>query len=713
MKLLIGLDTETHLITPGKLAPKVVCLTAAGGGAYPDGLPDAGRDCVVSTDARGLGWTALWTGSCIAEAWDWIEAESLAGNVHQVWQNAAFDLAVLATNIGIDVYGLLDGDHVSDTMIREMLLAIAEGRFEWDGRSGARKRAGYSLASLVEAYFGVDISHTKTDPDAWRLRYSELDGIPASLWPPAAMEYAIDDARWALSVYIEQGKPCIGGANHTLVSDAGFVTDEFNQMRAAWALHLTGAWGVVTDEDASREWAEFVKDQAHKAAEAAEAAGILRPLEHWKTRGGGCRVCNHEGPFLDAPVCPACREPGKRTKNMAAFRDRVRSAYAAIGKEPPLTEKGQVSTDRDCLENSGDAALEAYASFGTYMTYLQTYVPILERGRRQAINPRWNVLVETGRISCEKPNLTNPPRDGGFRGCFVPRPGWLYCSVDYDMAELKAMAQVQLWWFGTSALADALNKGLDPHLVLGADILSSRWGRPVSYEEIASVPKDKNHPHYDAVHGPMGARQLAKIGNFGFMGGLGSKSFLDYARTGYRVKLTPEEASDIRAAWLGRWVEMSAYFNVISAACEATGEFSVLHPVSNRQRAGCGYTVGCNSYFQGLIADTAKTALYRVWKASHNPSSPCFGIRPVLFIHDEIITEIPGEDAGWSKERTSAAAEEQARIMREVQSEFMPDIMPGASPALMDRWSKGVVTLRDEKGILQVWHPPEKKGKAA
>ena len=46
MKLLIGLDTETHLITPGNLAPKVVCLTAAGGGAYPTGLPATGSDCV-------------------------------------------------------------------------------------------------------------------------------------------------------------------------------------------------------------------------------------------------------------------------------------------------------------------------------------------------------------------------------------------------------------------------------------------------------------------------------------------------------------------------------------------------------------------------------------------------------------------------------------------------------------------------------------------
>jgi DNA polymerase-1 len=716
--MLIGIDTETHAITPGELAPPIVCLTAAAAGAYPWALPPPGEDVVVESDARG--WWAIYTGEAIADAWAWFEQEALAKRALLIFQNAAFDLAVLAQHVGIRVYDLLDNDCIADTMIREMLLAIAEARFEWDRRSGETKRAEYNLAALVRTYFGVDISETKNDPDAWRLRYKELDGVPATKWPMAAISYALDDARWALSVYIAQAKPQYGGANAVLVDENGVVTDEYNQMRNAWGLHCTGAWGVVSDPDATAEWAHFVRQKAAEATEVASMAGILRPLEHWRQKNGGCRVCKQPGPFLDfrdangVSKCPACGSPGKRSKNMAVFRARVTAAYEKLGKEPPLTDGGktgnkQVSTDRDCLEQSGDDLLEQYAALGTYMTYLQTFVPILERGSRKVMNPRWNILVETGRISCAEPNLTNPPRAGGFRACFVPRPGWYYCSVDYDMAELKAMGQIQLEWFGHSALADALNAGLDPHLVLGADILAMKWGRPVTYAEIKAVPKDKNHPNYEAVHGAQGARQLAKIGNFGFMGGLGAESFMDYARTGYGVRLTKEDATMIRQAWLNRWVEMAQYFAVISAATEAIGEFTVLHLVSQRQRGGCGYTQGCNSYFQGLIADTAKRALYEVWKAAHDPKSPCYGIRPVLFVHDEIISEIPGEALGWSPERTSAAADEQARIMKDVQKRYMPDMAPGASPALMDRWHKGVDSVRDANGILQVWQPPVKK----
>src|SRR5579864_378616 len=48
---------------------------------------------------------------------------------------------------------------------------------------------------------GVDITGTPEAGAAWRLRYSELDGIPVSQWPPEARQYAIDDASWARKAY--------------------------------------------------------------------------------------------------------------------------------------------------------------------------------------------------------------------------------------------------------------------------------------------------------------------------------------------------------------------------------------------------------------------------------------------------------------------------------------------------------------------------------
>jgi hypothetical protein len=61
-----------------------------------------------------------------------------------------------------------------------------------------------NLAALVEHYYHVDISEAKTDPNAWRLRYSELDGVPRSNWPIEAVNYAIMDSVWAYRIYQKQ-----------------------------------------------------------------------------------------------------------------------------------------------------------------------------------------------------------------------------------------------------------------------------------------------------------------------------------------------------------------------------------------------------------------------------------------------------------------------------------------------------------------------------
>ena len=42
------------------------------------------------------------------------------------------------------------------------------------------------------------------DASGWRLRYSELDGVPAHLYPPAARDYALDDPRLACALFDAQ-----------------------------------------------------------------------------------------------------------------------------------------------------------------------------------------------------------------------------------------------------------------------------------------------------------------------------------------------------------------------------------------------------------------------------------------------------------------------------------------------------------------------------
>jgi DNA polymerase-1 len=282
------------------------------------------------------------------------------------------------------------------------------------------------------------------------------------------------------------------------------------------------------------------------------------------------------------------------TLHTKALRARVERAFG--DREVPRTDGGATSTSRRTLIKSGDPVLRQYAELGPSKKLLSTYVPILHEVARAGgrINHGLKALVRSGRTAAYKPNTQNPPRGGGFRECFVPTPGTAFVSVDYDIAELKGLGQILRWWFGSSALLDTINAGQDPHLAFAAKLLTIRWGRPVDYAFVKAVPKDKAHPLYDDVHGPKGARQLAKIANFGFPGGLGAAALVEYA-AGYGVDLTQEEAAELRDAWFEWNVEISAYFDHI-AAITAAGSATISSMLTDRQRGGVSFCAACNGY---------------------------------------------------------------------------------------------------------------------
>jgi hypothetical protein len=842
--ILVGFDTETGLILPGRVVPQTVCATYAG---LPGRVPAALRALlrvVEGVSGRALvslspdlvyaetpnGWTAIATRGVRDQIARALLADAAAGRVRLIAHNAPYDVTsslrpLLDFASDADAAGLwaltwraLEVGGVRDTQIREKLLAIHDDRLDYDPIL-KQKNPIFSLASLVLRRFGIDISGAKgdrkyapkshrdvlegADADAaglvWRVRFGELIGVPAANYPEDARQYAIEDAEWALRVFLDQGRtPVLGNAGHVLIDEYGDVTNEIPQVEAALALWLMSCWGIRTDPERVRK---FIAHTEEKCAEASliatytdeycawsktyadlqdgpsfadylaearrarpctlhgadcadpraegeiEPSGFLRLPEKWyskvpKKAGGGvrCKGCDtvHACDAWSTPAaCPACGAVGKRSVNKAKLQAIIAEAY---GGNPPLTPPsathptGQISTSRDTMKESGHPALVAYADLGVYFKYRSTYAPQLAHGTEHPINHGYGVLVSSGRTSAYKPNTQNPPRKGGFRECIVPRAGYVYCSVDYDIAELKALAQIQLWWFGHSALADAIKAGEDPHLSLAVEIIRlrmqndatvrERWHRAgvivPDYATIAKIAKDAAHPLYDDVSGGLGARQLAKIANFGFPGGLSPASFVEYAR-GYGVNLTDAEAVDLYHAWKSKWAEMALYFQEISMAC-ASGSITIKQPGSNRQRGGCGYTQACNGYFQGLVADWAKAALVAVsiecytgrklddrGRLTDEPS-PLWGTRPVLFVHDEIIAEIPTGDLrrrmGLVGTETDAA-DRMAHLIRAYAQPYAPDLPITADPALMPRWYKGAKTVRDAAGRLIPWTPPE------
>lgn len=109
----------------------------------------------------------------------------------------------------------------------------------------------------------------------------------------------------------------------------------------------------------------------------------------------------------------------------------------------------------------------------------------------------------------------------------------------------------------------------------------------------------------------------------------------------------------------------------------------MIHPWSGRVRGGLDYCSAANSYFQGRTADGAKMANYNFSRDCYIATSGALrGVRPVLFLHDEIMSEMPEEQ---SHEAAMAKTDIMIRAMREV----IPDVPITAKPVLMRRWYKG------------------------
>ena len=680
---LVAFDTETHLIAPGLLTPKLVCVSYA----TPYRLGEDG----IATYLHDR-----YTGTDLVESWLMDEDTVLVGH------NVAYDLGVLCARrpeLLPLVFDAMDAGRIRDTKIRQELLDIASGRSTRNGatfalRNGEWVKAAYSLAGLAGHYLGKDRFAEKTDSDAWRLRYAELEDVPLEQWPVEAVRYAKEDAEDTLAIFIAQG---------------GLEKDqptEVEQVRAAWALHLMSVWGVRTDETSVADLERRLLAEQARLRKRVIQAGILvskrvpeaeaeffdevvrRRKASKKDLQPGLDGSSPEIEYEDGVAYVVTRTTvpmrwAKDSKKIEAYTQRY---LTRRGMDVELTATGRVSTAKDTLKQTGSHLLDLVADGGGVDKVLGTYVPVLKDGTSRPINARFNVLVNSSRTSCSEPNLQNLPsgrKVGGTRECFVPRDGFVYVSVDYDTLELRALAQVCLTLFGRSEMAAAINADRDLHSQVGATMLG------MTYEDVEKGKKVKGSPAKTA-------RDAAKVFNFGAPGGLGAASLVDYARAGYGVTISETQSREMKAQWLRAWPEMVTYFEWINQAV-GLGEAVLRHPITGFVRGDVGYTDGCNHLFQHLAAQGAKRALYRAAREAYaEPDSPFYGSRPVVFVHDEIIAEVP-------EARAASASSRLAQIMCEEMAQLIPDVKITASPTLMRYWTKDAVETYDANGTLIPW----------
>jgi hypothetical protein len=429
-------------------------------------------------------------------------------------------------------------------------------------------------------------------------------------------------------------------------------------------------------------------DDGVHAFQAGGAAGLIAYLRSLDPPDGGCLVINARRLF------------NKAQKTRTSFLDHLTADKAMIQVAAAL----------------GVTVAEAERR------YLQV---------DRKVRTSYQVLVSTSRTSARTPNVQNFPartvKDAsiGVRGCVVPPLGWVLIDSDYGQLELCHYAQVLTDMrressgdpMYVSSLAQAINEGKDGHVIVAAQLAG------ISYEAGAEL-----HMQGDKEFAPL--RQLSKVANYGFSGGMGAATFVEFAAAqGLTVQRVM--AQKARDAFMASWHESPEYFAAMGAMCgaDAYGEARVQILRTGLVRGRVPFCAACNIQFQGPAARGCKQALRALIHACYQePDSPLFGSRPLAFVHDEFltttridldrparfgmsmceetITDAHGKPDGftwslygadgqrlhrtYSREAASVAPAllEQDRIMVAEMARYLPDVRITAEGKIMKIWGK-------------------------
>lgn len=665
---MLGFDLETYPIGPRK-APKVIvgAMNIAQQDAIRYGVEtwaEKMKDLPIGSNGEAREVYFFW-----AKDLDKFVSlcESVDGPI--VAHNAAFDWSCISaynTNFIGRIFGLFRARKLQCSYIRSLIYFNSIGGLKTIANSKLPLQYGsYRPTSLVGAcaYFGVaDLSEVK-DEDV-QVTYYKVETTPFASWPSKYRDYLVQDVEHLDALFHAQ--EARGNVNLLQSHEVINIFKEAPRRSAFhYALALASAWGMKVDSEAVAALRNFAEDEVRVVADEMVQAGFAYELE------GRARQKALEG--------------GKITIRLdnQKVQEALKVAFLEQGKDVPTTSKGTISTSRTTLIASKHPLLVKWAKVGDKKTLWSTFLPALEKSfeTSNVVNTSFFPYSETGRISARSPNLLNPPRAGGVRECIVAREGCCFIFCDYEANELRVLSQVLLDELRQSRLAELYisDPQFDPHTYMACKRLG------IDYEE-GKRRKAANDKDFKKE------RQLMKCCNFGFPGGMASRTFIDFAK-GYNVTVTESEADELKSFFFSQFPEIQAYLQRVGDRVNNYGGQGYLRRVG-RLSGDRRFCQLANFYFQGLAAEGGLTAFTRVSEAAYSkPESPLYGSRPVLFVHDEIIIETPLEKA-------HEAALELQRLMEDSMSLFTPDIPSLAEPTLARKWWKDAYQKFDDQGRL-------------
>lgn len=667
--MIIAIDFETYLISNESPSPKPVCLSY-----YYNNDGDEQKGIVIGLDSM--------------EAF---LSSHLKSNNKIIAHNMSFEALVIDAhfpNLRADLHRKINNKELICTKVYEQLL------------DNTRKHPGFrhDLATLVNKYFEVDISADKKDPDSWRLRYSELDGVPLENWPKEAIDYAIDDSIWAYEVYKKQ-------------YEQDKDLDIFLSISADIYLNKMGQYGLLVDKGRVKTLEDELLEKLTPKYKNLESKGLTRFDE----------------------------KTSKYKKNMNVLREYLTEKLDAVEK----TSKGTVATSSESITRyvaSTDneevkSVLTDYLDIMKYEKILTAFVSRL-KSANPVIRTSYKAAVSSGRTSSSSSsqypsvNIQQMPREvpdvtWDIRNCFIPREGYKICSIDYSGLELSSTAHQLKVLTGKQDMLNIINRGdtpVDMHSMLAYRIMNIKEKSKETYDSF--VTNKKKAPYKDY-------RQLAKPINLGFPGGIGYDTMrtllareniypklvvletseyednlvwkrgacrkegypVRIRRTGFReYQLIYDELVLLKQELFALYPDLE-FFLTEGHLKYCTEEFKMVKnefdewekepmysfQVGDFKRDWCMYTQVCNGLLmQSPAAIGAKKAMVKIIQRYGDSKA----IRPLAFIHDEIVFEVIND------KNMKLLVQDISEIMIDEMQSVLSSVRIAVEAEVFDYWKK-------------------------
>ncbi|MEL6997134.1 MAG: DNA polymerase I [Pseudomonadota bacterium] len=288
----------------------------------------------------------------------------------------------------------------------------------------------------------------------------------------------------------------------------------------------------------------------------------------------------------------------------------------------------------------------------TYTDALPTHI----NGETGRVHTSFSLAAtSTGRLASTDPNLQNIPvrtEEGrAIRTAFVAEPGNIILSLDYSQIELRILAHIA----DIPALKMAFKDGLDIHAMTAS--------------EVFDVPLDEMTPDI---------RRQAKAVNFGIIYGVTAFGLSN------NLRIPRAEAQDFIDRYFAKFPGIKQYMEDTKAHAREKGYVETLFgrrihtPGITQKGPGRGFSerAAINAPIQGTAADVIRRAMIRIPDAI---SQAGLDARMLLQVHDELLFEVPEDQAGATADVVRAVMENAAAPAVEIAVPLVVDAGQGAS----------------------------------